>query len=155
MIMKLLRSLLPVITSTLFGACANTTFIGHKHAFNLETELKPDMSEPVNINFGYASHSVVVVPPRQPLPTNQLADPAKVPRGDLLSTWSYFKIERTQNAKNALPQFTVRTGVATGLAANNLMIPAPSGASRAARAGVLVAPPAGVGKKMNQILFNP
>lgn len=147
---------LAIVVATLFSACANTTFIGHKHAFNFETELKPDMSSPLNMNFGYVSHSAVVVPPRDPLRSKQLRSSQNVAKGDLLSTWSVFKIERTPNQ---FADFTIRTGVATGLAASNLATPSPKAvALEANRVPGIAAPaggPSGISDKMNKILFAP
>lgn len=140
----------------LLSACANTTFIGHKHAVNFETELKPDMSAPLNMNFGYLSHSAVVVPPKKPLPFAKLPGSNNVHEGDLLSTWSVFKIERTPNQ---FADFTIRTGVASGDAASHLADPVANPVPATARAHAFsgsVAPsaPTGIGRKMRSILFD-
>lgn len=143
----------------ILAACENTTLIGHTHSVNVAVEVKADVSQPVNINFGYASHSVVVVPPRNPLTLGQSADVNNVPGGDLLSTLSYFKIGQTQQSTTAgssptsATQFTIRTGVATGEAATELASPAATATPAAVKASTVNAA-SGIGEKMNVILFS-
>jgi hypothetical protein len=147
-------------SSLILAACENTTLIGHTHAINLAVEVKADASEPVIINFVYSSHSIVVVPPRVPLSTAQRADINEVPEGDLLSTLSYFKIEQTQQSTTtgssnpSAVQFTIRTGVATGIAATELASPTPSPSRTTPEVTAATARDAtGIGEKMNAILM--
>src|SRR5215472_4349331 len=72
--------------------CQNTLFIGQQQAFDLAVEAKNDASDPAKFNFGYESHTAVVVPPKEPLSTAQEPSLRNVPKGDLLSTLTSFSI---------------------------------------------------------------
>jgi hypothetical protein len=79
---------------------------------------KNDASDPAKFNFGYESHTAVVVPPKKPLHSNEQWSQDSVPEGDLLSTLSTFSMLNEKPTANATkPELTIRTGVATGRAA--------------------------------------
>jgi hypothetical protein len=101
------------------SSCQNTLYIGEQHAFDLDVEAKNDASEPAKFNFGYESHTAVVVPPKKPLHSNELSNQDNVPEGDLLSAFSNFSMlrEPTTGADALKNDVTIRTGVATGRAA--------------------------------------
>ena len=111
--------LLALLAMPIFAGCQNTMFIGEQHAVDLTVEAKSDASEPAKFNFGYESHSAVVVPPKQPIPLHKLAWPKSVAKGDLLSSFSTFQIKNTaaETGSGKLAGLTLRSGVATGKAA--------------------------------------
>jgi hypothetical protein len=123
--------------------CQNTLFIGEQHAFDLDVEAKNDASDPAKFNFGYESHTAVVVPPKKPLHSNQQSNPDNVPEGDLLSTLSSFSmLNEKPDGTATKPELTIRTGVATGRAAKAIAdqlkgtsSPSPTPAGAKARTG--------------------
>ncbi len=105
------------VSAIFLTGCANSVLIGHQHGVNLETELRADMTAPVSLNFGYQSKSVVAVPPKKSLSLRDSASPKNVAEGELLSTYSVFRVQRDTPDLGA---FTIRSGVATGGAATNV-----------------------------------
>jgi hypothetical protein len=156
--------LLTVISAAcLLPGCANSLFVGHKHGVDLETEVKSDLSAPISFNLGYQSHSAIAVPPRKSLPFVDLAKTSRIAEGDLLSTYSVFKLQRDVGSLtdpatgktvsiNQPGAFTIRTGLATGSAATNISKQVSEG--RARTRGPAPAPESATFGRMKSILTN-
>jgi len=81
---------------SLLASCANTGFIGHRLGYDVNAELKPDMSAPVAFNAGFESHTSVAMPPRKSLSMNDLRNSLKLPKGEVLSSVNRLEIQRIQ-----------------------------------------------------------
>lgn len=99
----------------LLASCSNTAFIGHRDAYDINAELKPDLSAPVSMNVGFESHSAVAVPPQQSLLGGQLWQTDQIAKGDVLPTITRLSIERI--AGNTGTEFDYVTVTASGDAA--------------------------------------
>jgi hypothetical protein len=152
-----------ISAACLLSGCANSLFVGHKHGIDLETEVKSDMSAPISFNFGYQSHSAIAVPPRKSLSPSDLPKTSQLAEGELLSTYSVFKLQRnvgsvtdpvTGNTTsiNQPGAFTIRTGLATGSAATNISKQVSEG--RARTRGPAAAPQSATFGRMKSILTN-
>lgn len=82
---------LPVLALT---SCANITFIGHDRAYDINAQLKPDLTAPLAMNAGFESKSILAVPPREPQPLGGLMNRFSLPKGDVLSTISKLDVTR-------------------------------------------------------------
>jgi len=104
------------------SGCSNTAFIGHEESIALATEYKSDPSEPVNLQFGFKERVAVAVPPKQPLTPEQLICSQNVPKKDLLTTVSRFRLNRDKGMDGSAQPgaMLVTTAIATGKAAANV-----------------------------------
>jgi hypothetical protein len=117
--MKAILALIPIL---LLASCANTAFIGHRTGYDINTEVKPDLSSPVSMNAGFESHSGVAAPPEKSLPPKYLRRTENLPNGQVLPTISRLSIERNiAGATGAEVEYVTLT--ATGQAAVNTTDP--------------------------------
>jgi hypothetical protein len=103
-------------------SCGNTGFIGHRMAYDINAEVKSDLSSPVSMNVGFESHSGVAVPPRESLTNNQLPGTTNIAKGDVMATVSRLSIERLEGGTYGT-EFDYVTATATGQAAINATKP--------------------------------
>lgn len=130
--MKLFASIASLLGTMAFSSCGNTAFIGHRVGYDINAEVKSDLSSPVSMNVGFESHSGVAVPPERSLLPNQLTKSTNIPQGDVLPTISRLSIERLTVATGANTtgtEFDFVTVTASGNAAINATKPASMAAS--------------------------
>ncbi|WP_411827049.1 hypothetical protein [Luteolibacter sp. AS25] len=99
-----------LLTATSLSSCTNTGFIGHRVGYDINAEIKPDLSAPVAFNMGFESHSAVAVPPERSLLPTQLTFTNNVPEGDVLSTISRLSVERLTGSTGAEHDFVTASG---------------------------------------------
>ncbi len=115
--MKPYTKIIGLGSALMMCSCANTGFIGHRVAYDVNAEIKSDLSAPVAMNVGFESHSAVAVPPQKSLNLGELISTGKIAGGEVLPTISRLSIQRQTGLTGI--EFDYVTITATGDAAEN------------------------------------
>ena len=91
--------------------------IGHERGYDLNAQLKADMTAPVSMNAGFESRTAVAVPPRKSMMLSELFSRLMMAEGDALSTISRIDVTRVHQDDRAFDGINYLSVLATGKAA--------------------------------------
>lgn len=115
--MKIHHQILSLIPLLCISSCANVTIIGHERGYDLNAQLKADMTAPVSMNAGFESRTAVAVPPRKSMMLSELRSRLLMAEGDALSTISRIDVTRVHQDDKAFDGINYLSVLATGKAA--------------------------------------
>ena len=115
--MKIHLQILSLMPLLFISSCANVTIIGHERGYDLNAQLKADMTAPVSMNAGFESRTAVAVPPRKSMMFSDLFSRLMMAEGDALSTISRIDVTRVHQDDKAFDGINYLSVLATGKAA--------------------------------------
>jgi hypothetical protein len=117
--MSFFHSLPALFVVTLITSCANVTMIGHERGYDLNAQIKADMTSPVSINAGFESRTALAVPPKNALGLSDIFSRFMMAEGDVLSTISRLDVTRVNRGDGkTFDGIDYISVLATGRAAN-------------------------------------
>ena len=105
-----------ILSSCIFvTSCSNTGFIGHRVGYDINSEIKSDLSAPIAMNVGFESHSGAAIPPEKSLSLGELGKTGSIAEGEILPTISRLSIQKNTGTTGTEHDYVTVT--ATGDAA--------------------------------------